>query len=64
MTATAAITVAEAEKVCREFAAQFPGPNVDRAVGYAEAGRVSWFQVYRLFQTALNGAVAEVSANG
>lgn len=61
MTAT---TIAEAEKVCREFAAQFPTPNVDRAVGYAEAGRVSWFQVYRLFQTVLNDAVAEVPANG
>lgn len=57
MTAT---TIAQAEAEAREFAAQYPTPNVAAAIGYAEAGRVSWFQVHELFRRALTGALTEV----
>lgn len=52
---------------CLEFAASYPTPNVRLAVQYAESGRITWEQVYRLFGHAMGQALdaaqaAEVSA--
>lgn len=35
-----------------EFAATYPTPNVRRAVEAAEAGLITWQQVYDLFKRA------------
>lgn len=43
-----------------EFAATYPTPNVRRAVEAAEAGLVTWEQVYNLFKRSLVMAVATV----
>lgn len=45
---------------CVLFAASYPSPNVRRAVELAEAGTVSWEQVYALFHAALSKALVEV----
>jgi hypothetical protein len=45
-----------------EFAAAYPTPNVRRAVELAEAGRITWEQVYNLFKTAMGAALTEVAA--
>ena len=45
-----------------EFAASYPTPNVRLAVQYAQAGTITWEQVYTLFQTAMAKGLAEVSA--
>lgn len=44
-----------------EFAASHPTPNVRLAVQYAEAGRITWQQVYDLFHKAMTAGLAEVS---
>lgn len=41
------------EVECREFAAEFPTPNVLQAIAYAESGRLSWEQIYGLFHNSL-----------
>ena len=43
-----------------EFAASHPTPNVRLAVQYAQAGTITWEQVYGLFQKAMSEALAEV----
>lgn len=57
---THTLTIAEAEAACREFAAQFDLPNVQRAIRYAESGRISWFDLYEIAREALAKA-AEVT---
>lgn len=44
-----------------EFAATYPTPNVRAAVRYAEAGAITWQQVYDLFHRALGSALVEVA---
>jgi len=41
-----------------EFAATYPTPNVRRAVELAQAGTITWEQVYNLFQRSLVQAMA------
>ena len=45
-----------------EFAATYPTANVRLAVQHAEAGRITWEQVYNLFKNSLGAALVEVSA--
>lgn len=55
---THTVSLVEAEAVCRDFARQYPTPNVLAALGYVEAGRLSWFDIYPLFSAALTKAMA------
>lgn len=55
------LTEAQAEAACREFAAEFDLPNVRRAIALAEAGRISWFELYDIARDALTKAKAEVA---
>lgn len=41
------------ETEVREFAREFPTPNVLRAVALCESGRLDWAQVAELFRTSL-----------
>lgn len=45
-----------------EFAATYPTPNVRRAVDAAQAGLITWEQVYNLFAAAMAAARQEVTA--
>ena len=54
----AALTATAAETVVREFAAQFPTPNVLRAVALCESGRITWEQVEGIAREALTKALA------
>lgn len=56
------LTIAEAEVQVREFAKEFDTPNVRRALLLAEAGRISWFDIYTIARNALDQARAEVQA--
>lgn len=49
-----------AEALCRDFARQHPGRNVDLAIAHAEAGDLTWRQIERLFTNSLSKALAEV----
>ena len=44
-----------------EFAATYPTPNVRRAVELAEAGTITWQQVYDLFKRSLGAAFEAVA---
>lgn len=55
------LTLAEAEAAVREAAKAMPTPNVLRAVALAEAGTISWFDVYRIFQEAATKAIESVT---
>lgn len=57
----AQITITEAEAQVREFAAQFPTPNVLRGIALCESGRISWFQLYEIAKGALVKARQEVA---
>lgn len=46
---------------CLAFAEQFSTFNVAAAIAYAESGRLTWEQVYGLFQKSLGRALVEVS---
>lgn len=59
---TVSLTIAQAEAEVREFASEFPTPNVLRAITLAEAGTLSWFQLYDLFRSAAATAVVEVQS--
>lgn len=47
--AVEAAQASEAEKLCRDFAACYPTPEVLRAVGLCEAGTLAWIDVAVLF---------------
>jgi hypothetical protein len=49
------------EAEVREFAREFPTPNVQRAVALCEAGRLDWADVHKLFQGSLANAVETVA---
>ncbi len=44
-----------------EFAATYPTPNVRHALRLAQAGTITWQQVYDLFKKALAAGLAEVA---
>ena len=56
------LTAADVEADCRAFAAQYPTPNTLRAIALAEAGRVSWFDLYPIFRDALATGLRAVTA--
>lgn len=56
------LTLAQAEATCRSFAAQHDTPNVRRAISLAEAGQLSWFELYTIASAALAKALKEVQA--
>jgi len=41
------------EKVCREFAREFPTNNVQRAIALCEAGTLRWSDVEEIFRSSL-----------
>lgn len=41
------------ESQVREFASEFPTPNVRRAVALCEAGTLTWQQVAKIFAASL-----------
>ena len=45
--------MASSEKIVREFAAQFPTPNVKQALALCEAGTLTWAQVEEIFRASL-----------
>jgi hypothetical protein len=45
--------VSASEKNVRDFAAQFPTPNVRRAIALCEAGTLTWMQVEEIFRSSL-----------
>jgi hypothetical protein len=49
------------ESDVREFAREFPTPNVLRAVALCEAGTLSWGEVHELFRRSLATGLATVS---
>lgn len=52
------LTITEAEAQVREFAAEFPTPNVLKGVALCESGRISWFQLYDIARSAMVKASA------
>ena len=49
------------ESEVREFAREFPTPNVLRAVALCEAGTLPWEKVAELFRASLAKGLAEVA---
>ncbi len=54
--------MASTESQCREFAAQFPTPNVKRAIALCESGRISWEDAYGVFTASLKDGLRAVGA--
>lgn len=52
----------QAEAECREFAREFPTPNVQRAIALCESGRLSWADVAELFRRSLAKGLTEVAS--
>ena len=50
------------EAEVREFAREFPTPNVQRAVALCESGRLSWTEVHEIFRRSLAHGLQEVAA--
>lgn len=50
------------ESECRAFAAEFPTPNVQRAIALAEAGTLRWSDVAEVFRSSLAKGLREVQA--
>jgi hypothetical protein len=50
------------ESQCRQFAAEFNTPNVQRAIALCEAGTLTWDQVYSVFKQSLAKGLTEVAA--
>jgi len=53
--------MASIEMQVREFAAEFDTPNVRLAVSLAEAGTLSWDEVYEIFRSSLRKGLAAVA---
>lgn len=49
------------EKQVREFAREFPTPNVKRAIALCEEGTLTWVQVEAIFASSLRKGLAEVA---
>lgn len=56
------LTHTEIVSACRAFAAEYPTPNVRRAIALAESGSIAWADAYRVFQSALAAGIASVSS--
>jgi hypothetical protein len=56
---SSSITTLEAE--VREFAREFPTPNVQRAVALCESGQLPWAKVHELFKASLAQGLAAVA---
>lgn len=54
-------TTTQAEADVRDFARQFPTPNVQRALALCESGRLEWEAVAGLAREALAKALAVVA---
>jgi hypothetical protein len=54
-------TTTQAEADVRDFAQQFPTPNVQRALALCESGRLSWEDVAGLAREALAKGLAAVA---
>jgi hypothetical protein len=57
----ASITTSSIESEVREFAREFPTPNVQRAIALCEAGTLEWAQVHELFRRSLAVGLETVS---
>lgn len=53
------MTTSEAQ--VREFAREFPTPNVQRAVALCEAGTLTWSEVAEVFRQSLGEALTTVA---
>jgi len=51
-----------AERVCRDFAGQYPTPNVLAAIDHAEHGRILWDDLAELFERSLRAGLESVTA--
>jgi hypothetical protein len=49
------------EREVREFAREFPTPNVQRAVALCESGRLTWTQVHEIFRGSLAQGLSAVA---
>jgi len=47
------IVATSSESLVREFAAEFPTPNVKRAIALCEAGTLTWAEVAEIFRSSL-----------
>jgi hypothetical protein len=56
-----ASTTTSIESEVREFAREFPTPNVQRAVALCEAGTLTWAQVHEIFRGSLAKGLAEAA---
>lgn len=54
-------SIASVEAEVREFAREFPTPNVQRAVALCEAGTITWAEVHEIFRGSLAKGLAEVA---
>lgn len=64
MTQPAAPTVAETEEaLVRQFAKEYPTPNVKRAVALCEDGTLPWSAVAGLFEKSLKTAFDQAAAD-
>jgi hypothetical protein len=52
-------TASPAEQNVRAFAAEFPTPQVRRALTLCESGRLAWDDVAELFRRSLGSALRE-----
>jgi hypothetical protein len=52
-------TASPAEQDVRLFAAEFPTPQVQRALALCESGRLAWGDVAELFRRSLGSALSE-----
>lgn len=50
------------ESDCRAFAAEFPTPNVKRAIALCEDGTLRWDDVARIFRGSLAEGLATVKS--
>lgn len=50
----------QAEVEARDFAREFPTPNVKRAIALCESGKLDWITVHELFRQSLTTGLKEV----
>lgn len=50
----------QAEVEARDFAREFPTPNVKRAIALCESGKLDWISVHGLLRDALAIGIKEV----
>ena len=55
------IVATSSDQDVRDFAAQFPTPNVLQALALCEAGTLTWAQVAEIFRSSLAEGLAAVA---